>query len=132
VRTLTGTLPELKRDGVEIDNLDDKHFIDVCTLIAEGGVAKEAIDGLLRALACEPKLCAKDAAEKLGLGSIDLSDVESMIESVIKERQDFVKEKGMAAVGPLMGVVMKEVRGKVDGKTLSEILKQKVNEHINA
>ncbi|MDI3486492.1 MAG: glutamyl-tRNA(Gln) amidotransferase subunit [Methanolobus sp.] len=132
VRTLTGTLPELKRDGVEIDNLEDKHFIDVCTLIAEGGAAKEAIDTLLRALACEPGLCAKDAAEKMGLGSIDLSDVESMVEAVIRERQDFVKEKGMAAVGPLMGVVMAEVRGKVDGKTISEILKQKINEYLGA
>jgi glutamyl-tRNA(Gln) amidotransferase subunit E len=86
---------------------------------------------LLRALASEPELCAKDAAEKLGLGSIDLSDVESMVEAVIKERQDFVKEKGMAAVGPLMGVVMAEVRGKVDGKTISEILKQKINKYLN-
>jgi glutamyl-tRNA(Gln) amidotransferase subunit E len=36
----------------------------------------------------------------------------------------------MGAVGPLMGIVMKEIRGKVDGKILNELLKQKVNEYI--
>ena len=35
---------------------------------------------------------------------------------------DFVKEQGMRALGPLMGVVMKEMRGRVDGKVISEAL----------
>ncbi|WMW23216.1 Glu-tRNA(Gln) amidotransferase subunit GatE [Methanolobus mangrovi] len=131
VRTLTGTLPELKRDGVEIDRLEDGHFIDIFNFIAEGGVSKEAIDDLLRAIADEPALCAKDAASKMGLGSLDISEVERIVEAIIEERQDFVKEKGMAAVGPVMGIVMKEVRGKVDGKVLSEMLKQKINKYIN-
>jgi glutamyl-tRNA(Gln) amidotransferase subunit E len=129
VRTLTGTLPELKRDGVEIDRLEDRHFIDVFTFLAHGGVAKEAVDGLLRAIAIEPGLSAKDATSKMGLGTLDMSEVEGIVEAVVKERQDFVKEKGMGAVGPLMGIVMKEIRGKVDGKILNELLKQKVNEY---
>lgn len=132
VRTLTGTLQELKRDGVEIDKLEDRNLVDVFSFLAEGGVAKEAIDGLLRAIAGEPGLCAKDAASKMGLGNLDISEVENMVDKIIDKRQDFVKEKGLGAVGPLMGVVMAEVRGKVDGKVLSEILKQKINKYISA
>jgi glutamyl-tRNA(Gln) amidotransferase subunit E len=131
VRTLTGTLPELKRDGVRIDMLEDRHFIDVFGLLAEGGVAKEAVDGLLRAMVQEPELSAKEVAAKIGLGSLDMSDVERIVENIINERQDFVREKGLAAMGPLMGVVMAEVRGKVDGKTLSSMLEQKINKYIN-
>ncbi|WP_342304767.1 Glu-tRNA(Gln) amidotransferase subunit GatE [Methanolobus sp. ZRKC5] len=131
VRTLTGTLQELKRDGVEIDKLEDRHFIDVFRFLAEGGVAKEAIDGLIRAIAGDTGLCAKDAAAKMGLGNLDISEVENMVDKIIDQRQDFVKEKGLGAVGPLMGVVMGEMRGKVDGKVLSEMLKQKINKYIN-
>jgi len=127
VRTLTGVLPELKRDGVEVDRLEDRHFMDVFGLVAEGGITKEAVDSLLRAMASEPCLCAKDAAVKLGMGGIDMDLVEKFIEQVIRDRIDFVKEKGPAAVGPLMGIVMAEFRGKVDGKVLSEALKQKIN-----
>ncbi len=50
---------------------------------------------------------------------------------MIHERQDFVKEKGPGAVGPLMWVVMAEFRGKVDGKILSELLKQKINKFLS-
>ncbi len=132
VRTLTGMLPELKRDGVEIDKLEDCHFIDIFSLIADDGILKEAIDSLLRAISKEPSLSAKEAALKLGIGGIDINLVEKFIDNMIEERRDFVKEKGPAAVGPLMGVVMAEFRGKVDGKILSETLKHKVNKYICA
>jgi len=130
VRTLTGTLPELKRDGVEIDNLDDHHFIDVFTLVANGDISKEAVDQMLREMAANPSMSAEDAADKLGLGGVDTGSIEAFIDTVISEREEFVKEKGLAAIGPLMGPVMAEFRGKVDGKVVSDILKQKINKYI--
>ncbi|WP_406657211.1 Glu-tRNA(Gln) amidotransferase subunit GatE [Methanolobus sp. ZRKC2] len=132
VRTLTGTLPELKRDGVEVDRLEDSHFIDVFSLVADGDISKEAIDQILRAIANKPVLSARDAAEELGLGGTDTESIEAFIDSVIDERQDFVREKGLGAVGPLMGPVMAEFRGKVDGKVISDVLKQKINKYINS
>ncbi len=130
-RTLTGTLAELKRDGVATDKLADRHLVDVFNLVAEGGVVKEAVGDLLREMGSSPDIGAKDAASRLGFGKLDLSEIEDMVETIINQRSDFVKEKGLAAVGPLMGIVMAELRGKVDGKTLSEILKQKINKYIN-
>ena len=131
VRTLTGTVPELKRDGVEVDNLKDEHFIQLFDILAGGEVAKEGIEQILRALAKEPYLSAKEAVANLGLNGIDTVDIEKFIETVVSSRQDFVREKGMSAVGPLMGVVMAEFRGKVDGKLLSETLKQKIGEFLS-
>lgn len=130
VRTLTGILPEIKRDGAEIENLKDEHFTQLFDLIAEGKVAKEGIEKILRELAREPVLNAEDAASNLGLTGIDTTEIEKFIENVVQERQEFVKEKGMAAVGPLMGPVMGNFRGKVDGKLLSELLKQKIKEYL--
>ncbi|MDP2217750.1 MAG: Glu-tRNA(Gln) amidotransferase subunit GatE [Methanolobus sp.] len=127
VRTLTGMLPELKRDGVEVDKLEDRHFLDVFSLVADGGISKEAIDSILRVVAREPGLSAGDAASQLGMGGMDIALVEKFIDRIIEDRSDFVREKGPAAVGPLMGIVMAEFRGKVDGKILSETLKQKIN-----
>ena len=132
VRTLTGMLPELKRDGVEIDKLEDCHFLDVFNLVADGGISKEAIDSILRAIAREPGLSAGDAVSQLGIGGMDITIVEKFIDQMIEDRSDFVREKGPAAVGPLMGVVMAEFRGKVDGKILSETLKQKINIYMSA
>ncbi|MBN2489183.1 MAG: GatB/YqeY domain-containing protein, partial [Methanosarcinaceae archaeon] len=114
----------------EVDNLKDEHFIQLFDILAGGEVAKEGIEKILRLLAKEPSLSAKEAVANLGLTGIDTAQIEKFIESVVASRQDFVREKGMAAVGPLMGVVMAEFRGKVDGKILSETLKQKVSEFL--
>ena len=44
------------------------------------------------------------------------------------EKIDFVRAKGLDAAGPLMGAVMKELRGRVDGKAVNEVLKRKISE----
>jgi glutamyl-tRNA(Gln) amidotransferase subunit E len=50
-----------------------------------------------------------------------------MIHRIVADRSEFVEQKGKAALGPLMGVVMKEVRGSVDGKVVSELLKKEID-----
>ncbi|MDF1533697.1 MAG: Glu-tRNA(Gln) amidotransferase subunit GatE [Methanosarcinaceae archaeon] len=131
VRTLTGTVSELKRDGVAVEHIMYEHFIQIFDLVSNGAIAKEGIEKLLRAFAEDPTMSAEDAVSNMGLGSIDITQIEEFIDGVINDRQDFVKEKGMAAVGPLMGVVMGEFRGKVDGKVLSQTLNQKIKEFLN-
>ncbi|MDD1700558.1 MAG: GatB/YqeY domain-containing protein, partial [Methanoregula sp.] len=46
---------------------------------------------------------------------------------IVADRSEFVEQKGRAALGPLMGVVMKEVRGSVDGKVVSELLRKEID-----
>ena len=54
-------------------------------------------------------------------------ELEAIIHRIIADRSEFVEQKGKAALGPLMGVVMKEVRGSVDGKIVSELLKKGID-----
>ena len=42
------------------------------------------------------------------------------------ERAEFVTQKQKGALRPLMGVVMQEVRGSVDGKVMSELLRKEI------
>ena len=55
-----------------------------------------------------------------------------IISQIVKKNLPMLKEKGMRAKGPLMGLVMKQVRGKIDGsivsKELESILKQALKE----
>jgi glutamyl-tRNA(Gln) amidotransferase subunit E len=44
---------------------------------------------------------------------------------------DFIKAKGINSVGPLMGIVMKDFRGKVSGEEVSSILKEKIAKKLN-
>ncbi|HPT81280.1 MAG TPA: Glu-tRNA(Gln) amidotransferase subunit GatE [Methanosarcina thermophila] len=130
-RTLVGIVPEIRRNGAETENLTDEHFKGLFAAISNQEIAKEAIQDLLTALAKEPELSVPEAISKLGLSAFDPQEVENFIKKTVRERGDFIKEKGPAALGPLMGIVMKEYRGVVDGKILSQMLKKELDDFIN-
>ena len=59
-------------------------------------------------------------------------DVESAIGKIIMEKRNFILEKGDRAISPLMGICMKEFRGKVDGSLINKILKEKIEEILKS
>ena len=50
---------------------------------------------------------------------------------LVNERAEFVRARGKESVGPLMGVLMKEFRGKVDGQQVSRTLEQEVERFLS-
>ena len=67
-------------------------------------------------------------ADENGLVPADIGDLESIVEGIVLERIDFVQERGMGAMGPLMGVVMGACPG-VDGKEVSAVLRAMIQRH---
>jgi glutamyl-tRNA(Gln) amidotransferase subunit E len=126
-RTLISTLRELSRDGVDCGGIPDETLIDLLLRVNGGEIAKEAIPDILRALAGGSPL--EEAIMSVG-PTFSVSDLESLIEGIVAERADFIKERKMAALGPVMGVVMKEVRGRIDGQIVAEILKRSLEKKI--
>jgi glutamyl-tRNA(Gln) amidotransferase subunit E len=97
---------------------------EVFTALKAGRFAKEAIEPLLKALDADPVAPLEQALAKAGLGpAADTQAVDAVIAKVLASRIDLVKSKGMAAMGPLMGPVMAELRGKADGAVISARLK---------
>ena len=69
-------------------------------------------------------------AEELGLKPADVGDLAEVVAKVVSDRLDFVKERGMGAMGPLMGLVMKECGGAADGKQVSALLREEIMRHV--
>ncbi|MDL2261058.1 Glu-tRNA(Gln) amidotransferase subunit GatE [Methanimicrococcus sp. OttesenSCG-928-J09] len=126
-RTFTGILPELKREGLNIDSITNLQFEEMFDMIAEGKLPKDASRSILVIICNESGCCIAEAAEKLGVGSVDKKEIEEYIDSVVADKKDFIAEKGPAAVGPLMGIVMEKYRGKIEGKEVSAMLKERID-----
>jgi glutamyl-tRNA(Gln) amidotransferase subunit E len=124
VFTILSTSTELRRDGVAIHAIPDDTYLSIWHAVEQGRAAKEAIPDLLRVVASGSTV---DAALSKLAPAISRDDLESIVRKIIAGRPDFVAEKGKAALGPLMGVVMAEVRGSVDGKVVSEILRREID-----
>ena len=61
----------------------------------------------------------------------DSSFVEEAVNEIIAEKIDFINNKGLSSVGPLMGMVMSKLGGTADGKLVNTILMEKIKEIIN-
>jgi glutamyl-tRNA(Gln) amidotransferase subunit E len=123
-KTLLSTLPELERQSVDISKLDEAALREVFSALGEGKFAKEAVPDVLGQVAKGKKV--SEAVKELGIEVMSADEASAAVARIIKEREAFVKEKGVGAVGPLMGVVMAELKGKVDGKKASELLKKEI------
>jgi glutamyl-tRNA(Gln) amidotransferase subunit E len=122
--TILSTTTELRRDGVEIRKIPDQAYLDTWHVVDSGKAAKEAIPEIFRSIAGGSTFA--EAIEKLA-PAVSREELEEIVRKIIADKAAFVTEKGRAALGPLMGLVMAEVRGSVDGKLVSEILRKEID-----
>jgi len=128
---LTETLKTLKREGVEIDKISDEQIKGLFHLVDSGEAAKEAIPDILTWLAKHEEATAKEAVRDLGLAIISGEKLEAIIENLIKENASLIKERGKGAFGPLMGIIMKSIRGRVKAEEVGKILKEKLEKSLH-
>ena len=130
-RTITGTVIEMRRDGVPVENLSDEHFKALFKCISQGRIAKEAIPQVLAELAKSPAESIDAAIGKLSLGNVGEDEVRNIIAEIIRSKSDFIKEKGDSAQSGLMGLAMSKLRGKADGKLISKVLREEVEKELH-
>lgn len=131
VRALETVPIELAREGADVSNLSEQHYIASFQLMAEGRIAKEGLVDLLRVFCRHPQMEACEAAEMAGLAGVDDQAVAEVVCRVVAGKADLVRSKGERSAGPLMGLVMKELRGKADGALVSAILKKEIQNILN-
>ena len=112
---------------LENDEIDPRLSSLVLSAKEAGEITREAINDVIAHFSGHiPEISDIIAyAEQHGLKPADESELGDIIAAVVAERLDFVKERGMGAIGPLMGVVMQQA-GAADGKAVSALLKQAI------
>ena len=116
-RILLHTLPQLNDEGENISMEDLEKVLD---LFKDGVLVKEGIPNALTQSSNNEEI-------KITSKNID-GEIHKFIDDLIKDRGQFIKERGMGSVGALMGPVMSEFRGKMDGSDINKILMKKIKE----
>jgi glutamyl-tRNA(Gln) amidotransferase subunit E len=122
IRTLLNTFSELENEGILVNLIDNSILITIFSGLNKHMFAKEAVPILLKYFALHQGDSLDMALSSCGLDKISDLEVIHIVQQILIERKDFIHKKGKDAIGPIMGVVMKEFRGKVDGKILNKIL----------
>ena len=126
--TLEETLVGLRREGVAVEAIRRDSLEETLKLVAKRKLAKEAVSEILREVA--KGLGVKAAIEKLGLFAISKAELLKIVRGVLESNKKLVEERRMAAIAPLMGVLMEKVRGRVDGKLVYELLKRELKKML--
>ena len=77
-----------------------------------------------------PELTVEQIKQKLDIKSVSIEELTAIISQTIDKNMALIKDREMKAMGPLMGDVMKQVRGKVDGAIVSNKLKDLLTKKI--
>lgn len=128
---LTQTLTELRRDGIPVENITNEKFLDIFTLLRKKKIVPDAMSILFIYFAFNPDAKIEGAVAYTGTAIMKKSAVKKVIKRVVAEQSEYIESRGENAINRLMGIAMKELRGKVDGKTVRDLLLSEVQNIIN-
>ncbi len=123
---LTETCKSLEREGVPVHSIPDSKIQSIFGLVDAGAVAKEAVSDLLRWQAANLGLDASDGVKKLGLRMLTERELEQIVDRQMEKNRKLIDERGESAFSSLMGSIMSEVRGSVEPKLVTEILRKRL------
>ena len=104
---------------------------DLLKAVERGDFAKEGLGRVVAALADGAPTVA-DAVTKSGLVILSRTELESMAEQLVAKNGPLIASKGPGAFSPLMGDLMREVRGRRDGQEVAEVLRSAVARRVTA
>ncbi len=123
--TLAYTLKELRREGLDVSKVDRIILKETFALVEAGNITKEVISDVLVG-SINGDASPKETAIKLNLIMLSEQEVEDLIGALISENKKMIEDRGMGAMGALMGKSMQKLQGKADGKLVNKLLKDKI------
>ncbi|MDY9923752.1 Glu-tRNA(Gln) amidotransferase subunit GatE [Methanobacterium sp.] len=126
---LAYTLKELRREGLDVDNIPDSHLVGTFQLLKQGKISKDAVSDVLVGVLKE-KWTPEEAAGNLNLLMLSEENVRTIIVEIVTANEKLITERKMGAMGSLMGMAMKELKGKADGQLVNKLLKEEIQKYL--
>jgi glutamyl-tRNA(Gln) amidotransferase subunit E len=124
--TFVYTLKELRRNSIPVENLTHKNFSELFKLVRQKKLVKEGIPSVLEKLSYMPDKSTLSVVNELKLSVMSESELRQLVKEKIKMNRIRLKDKDIAHKF-LMGIVMKEVRGRIDGKIVNKVVDEEMN-----
>lgn len=120
----------LSREGIPEEALGFDILSQLLRAVEVEKLAKELVPDVARAVGGKRKT-VPEAIESMGLVAARESEVRNIVEAVISSRRELISQRGEGAFSPLMGEVMRELRGRADGALVSRVLKEALARSAN-
>lgn len=123
--TFTSTLKEIEED---IDQMKKEHFKQIFKSLEQGKFPKDALKKTIQLKSQNLNKNLNQLIKEENLTKMPKKQIKKIIENKIQEKQQLVEENPHRAFKVIMGNIMQEYSGKVNGETVSNILKKRLNQ----
>ena len=127
---LCSTITNLERKGLDSNLLKNEDVLKLFELLEEGEIAKESIEIIFEDIMSKKSQNVKDAMKNTSLESIDDENLDRIIKDIVEKNQEIIENQKERAIGPLMGIAMKELRGKVSGEIINNLLLKNIKKKL--
>jgi glutamyl-tRNA(Gln) amidotransferase subunit E len=127
---LTETLKALKRDKINVDAISEAQIKETFSRVSSGELMKESLADVAVWLSKNENRSVQEAIDALGLKTVSNEELNMLVEKVIRENHDVIRERGEGSFGVLMGMIMKDLRGKADVAQVSRVLRERMQEAL--
>ncbi|MCV0366678.1 MAG: Glu-tRNA(Gln) amidotransferase subunit GatE [Nitrosopumilus sp.] len=127
---LCSTITNLERNGLNSKLLTEENIMKSFQLLEEGKIAKESIEIIYESIMSGKSQTIDEALKNASIEAVDETKVEQIIIDIIEKNQEIIKNQKERSVGPLMGIVMKELRGKASGEIVNNLLLKNIKKKL--
>lgn len=129
---LCSLITNLERSGLDSNLLKNEEISKLFQLLEKEEISKESIEIILENIMSGKSKTVKEAIENTSIESISGIDLEKIIEEIVEKNESIIKNQKERAMGPLMGIVMKELRGKASGEMINSILLKNIKKKLES
>jgi len=127
---LCSTITNLERNGLDSHLLKNEEIVKTFEFLEERKIAKESIEIIFENIMSKKSKTIEEAIKNTSIETISDKEVENIIEKVIRDNKEIIQNQKERSVSPLMGIAMKELRGKVSGEKVNALLLEKINKFL--
>jgi len=116
VSILCSTITNLKRSGLDSSLLNDEQIMKTFELLEQKKINKESIQIIFEQIMSKKANNVIHALENASITQLTEDELDKILDNIIQNNTDKIEQEQMRALSGLMGLAMKEVRGKASGK----------------
>ena len=126
--SLCSTITRLSRDGLDKSRLYHNMIHDIFGLLAGGDISKEAVEIIFGDIMSGRATTISESVRRLD--SVDDAQISDILDDIISANHTMISKMQKRAMGPLMGMAMKRLRGRASGQVINRMLASKIHDMV--
>ena len=123
---LCSTITNLQRNDFDASLLKDNEIFDTFNLLNDNKISKESIEIIFKQIMSGKAVSVSEAIQNASIKSLTEEKLNKILDVIVEDNLDRIKEDGMRSLSSLMGLAMKQVRGQASGNLVNKLLLEKI------